>query len=587
MNLCRTLNKYFLLAGLAAAMAMALYSFHYSLDKPFTLDETDIANRSHMITLAGPRGPEIAMGGDRGEAMPHPPLYEYLIAAVFKLFGETETSARAFGVLCFALIGCILHLTIRELLRGETEELKEFAGTFGLILFLVNPLLLQHTLLIDADTTCIAVLTALFGYVFVRYEREEGKVFYKSRALLAMIFAAAYLSKEITPTFISMGLIGYRLLNRQWKKMAIDFIGVVLLGLVLAWTVWGLYCVLTGTDILIFLKQQYVWRVKRLDNWAFYKKVFQTIVPISRWPLFWMTAPFFLALVFSLVWRLIRFVRARTLERADYLFLTATLIWIPYLLVKPSVDMMKYQHPIYPLFIAGVAYCFGQALKPFLRTLEEKPWILTVFWAVSCALALGLTFYYLKLGDYILYLWENLNSWRWKAINVRYFIPIGVVLAVVTAVSLFKKRGFKVLFFIACFWLIVPISAALNIHQTAKYTTAESWLNYGEVGMRDALEYLSENIRPGTVNALRKDFYYYMRYRYEIPGYKHFAVEDVFKLRGQENIAAFMKSGSAPEYILLDRTFWVHPPPGDMEKVFMRYYRKEKEIGSFIIFKKI
>lgn len=587
MNIYIRLNRAFLYIALTGAVIISLMTFRTALDKPFTLDESDIANRSHMITLAGPAGPVLAMGGDRGEAMPHPPLYEYIIAGVFKLFGEKEVTARAFGVVCFIAIGLILNLTVRELLRDESHELKELACAFSLVVYFLNPLLLQHSLLIDADPTCIAVFTALFAYIFVKFDKTEGKEFLRSRVMLAAVFAGAYLSKEITPTFISIGLVGYRFLNREWKRMFIDFFMVVVLGLAFAWLVWGTYCVLTHTDILIFLKQQYVWRVRRLDNWVFYKRVLQSIVSIARWPLLWMTAPFFIVLVFAMLLRIGRFFRSWKLEVADYLWITATVIWVPYLLVKPSVDMMKYQHPIYPLYIAFIGFAFAGALKPHMKWLEEKPQILTIFWVLTGLISLGLTLHYMKMGDYILYIWENMNGWRWKALNKQYFAPIGAVLAAVLIVSLFRRQWFKVLFFIGCFWTIIPISLALNHHQAAaKYTTAESWLNYGEEGMKEALQYLSENIKPNTVNSLRKDFYYYMRYRYQIPGYKHFAVEDVFKLRGAQNIIAFMQSGQAPEYVLLDRTFWVHPPPGDMEKVFMRLYRKEKEIGSFLIFKK-
>src|SRR5207244_1277616 len=85
----------------ALCLGAALFSFYSSIQKPFTLDETDIAIRARMIREAGPRGPEIFFGAGNGEAIPHPPMYDYILALLFRFFGEKETTGRGFGIVCF------------------------------------------------------------------------------------------------------------------------------------------------------------------------------------------------------------------------------------------------------------------------------------------------------------------------------------------------------------------------------------------------------------------------------------------------------------------------------------------------------
>lgn len=558
------------------ALATSSLTAYHALHKPFTLDETDIANRSHAIVALGPQGPMIVMGTERGEAMPHPPLCEYVIAGVFKVLGETEAAARGFGFLLFVLTGIILFGLIRELLKNEPEPVRNAAIFMALMLYAVNPLLIQHSMLIDADTICIGILTVLFAYVFVRYE---------SRWLLAVIFAAMCLSKELTPVFVVSGVVVYRALNRQWKQLLWDALFIILGGFLLAALIWVLYCLLTDTDVMIFLHQQYVWRVRKLDMWVLTQRVIRNLPTIIRWPVYWMSAPFFVLLIYSTIACVRRWFRERRLQSVDYLLVTATLVWVPYLLYKPSIDMMKYQYPIYPLYLAVFAYLSARALKPWVSAWPKPEWRWTLLWVLAVACMLGLTAHYYRLGDYILYLFESAHSPRWRALNYAYFMPLFLGALVLILLALWRRAWLSGGLFILSFLLMMPIHMALNLRQTAAYTTVESWMNYGETGMPELLKYLQAAIGPNDRAVLRKDLYYYVRFRFNVPGYENVDQGDFFGLTGPAAIREFMSAPRVPKIIVLDRMFFLFPPRGDMRHIFTQFYRQEAVFGNFVVFR--
>ena len=114
-------------------------------------------------------------------------------------------------------------------------------------LYVVNPLLIQHSMLIDADTTGTAVFMALFAYLFIRFENRPTRSFVAERCLLAGVLTFAFLSKEITPFFIFVGLVFYRIFNREWMKLLKECFLIFLSSVLVAWLVWWIFCLFAHT----------------------------------------------------------------------------------------------------------------------------------------------------------------------------------------------------------------------------------------------------------------------------------------------------------------------------------------------------
>lgn len=572
-----------LLIGLCALVAVA--AFGRALTKPLSLDETDIAIRAHMVLEHGPSGFEKALGTDEG--MTHPPLYEYTVALLFKLFGETDLTVRLFGLVLYAVIGALTVATVARAVDPAGHPVRPLALAVCAMLYLVNPLLVQHSLLVDADSTLIALFVAAFVYAFVRFERLEGAAFVRSRLWLAACIALLFLTKEITPTFLVVSVVGYRLLNRQWKRLGIDLVWTIGAGVLAAAVIWAVYCHFTGTRIDIFIAKQYNYRVTRVTNGNVVLGALRHAPFIARWPLIWASAPFYVMLLAALCLRVSSWVRTRRLEPVDLCWVAGIIIWVPYFFVKASIDMMKYQQCAYPLFIAASCAALTDpravsALEALCRT------GLRVRLAASAALAL-LIGYYWYIGDPIPILPQPAGEARIDRYFRLYFLP----LAVLYPLALWAGRRLRVR---TAPWLVIvsvllclPPSLGLGICQsTATYTTVESWLNYGERGLADTVRYVSTRVKPHQTVMLRKDIYYYLRCRYGIqPAWVYFP-EGLARYDGPGGLIALetMMSRTPLDYIVLDTVSRTYAPiPDNVALLVLRYYHLVYESGDFRVFR--
>lgn len=583
-----TSNKFLLISFAFFCIALCLISFYHSLNKPFTLDEVDITNRANMVVSHGPKGPFLIFEGSPGEAMPHPPLYEYTIALIFRVFGETESNARAFGILCFAIVGFCLCKMLWFFLKDENSYIRNLMIGIGLCIFLSSPLIIQHALLVDADGAYTFLFISVFTYFFIRSEQPFSSKYVRSRFPLALILAVTYLSKEYTPFFLSFGILGYRLLNREWKKLVVDFVCIFILGLGIACGVWIIFSYLTGIDPLIFIKQQYAHRLSKMDQrqivqQVFWKNATSNLTTVLRWPIYWGTTPFHLLTATVALSRLVSFIKKWRLELIDYCLLTACIIWVPYLLVKPSVDMMKYQHPVYALLILVVSVSLCRWLRPVASDFEElfrkNMWLIP---SIIILIAAG-TFYYFKMGDYLKLLFQPKDSYQWKNFVMEYYKPFFLIWAL--GLILQRKYFFPILA-LSTTLLIFPIQFALNLHQTAPYTTVESWLNYGESGLRETAEYLSTRVKPGMNTCMRKDLIYYLRVKYKVePALNHDSVY-IFDPQKMHKMFSEALQGRPFVYLVLDQaSILSNSSPGPDGQKLLSLYKKDANFGTFVILK--
>lgn len=570
------------LGGLALfILGVSVISFRYAIYKPYTLDEVEEARMTRKINEIGPATFHSSAQGGGGEDLSHPLLYSYVNAVFFKFFGPREVSLRGHGLLWFLFSLIILVLLSKNAFKGGAGG--GAAAIFSAVsLYLLNPLLIQHSLILNnSDNNISAFAILLFVYLFFKFEERREADFIRTRLLLALVVAFNYMCKELTPTFLMLSVVLYRLINREFRKLILELILTIGLGLVIFCVIWAGYCFFTNTDVLAFIKFTTMRKGKKVTL-EFILRQFKFFFIIWKWPVYWVSFPFF-ALVFICVFERVKaFLKEKALNRVDFVVLASVFMFAPYIFVKPSIDMMKYQYPVYPLLVFLITWLM---ITKVFYPLQARSFDMAcpaiklpsreLFVYFSALVIFAGSWWYYQIGDYILILWGRLPL-RFLA---GYYIPVTIL--VVLFGLFFRKWGWYRSALCSLFLSIYPINAGLNFVQTADYTTAESWLNYGERGQMDAVEYLRARIDKRMTQYIRKDLDYYLRYRCGI----EFTVSDptmIFRVADEGALNAIFRSADI-QYFVFERTSSVQRANPDILNILGKYFLVEKQCGDFVI----
>jgi len=551
-------------------LVISIISFSFSIQKPFTLDEVEEARMAEKINKIGTRtflpAPE---GG--GEPVSHPLLYSYTNAIFYRLFGSSEIALRSYGILFYVLSFLVMLLLVREVVT-EIPVYRKGAMAVAASLYLLNPLLIQHSMLLNADNNISAFAILLYVYLFCKFEKVPDSQFLYTRFILAGVVAFNFMCKEVTPCFLFGSVIIYRLLNRNFKRLALDLICNIILGIIIFWGIWYAYCLYSGTDIMGFIKFTAARKSKKVLTIGFFLKQFRYFFVTWKWPWYWVSAPFFILVFVGLYNRIRLFLSSRRLKEIDFMAISSVCMFMPFIFVKPSIDMMKYQYPTYPLFIVLIAWLMIGNVSKNDRPAEISFPKLTYLFAAFIA-CWGIWYY--RIGDYILILWKELPV----GFLLLYYMPI--LIAACMFYALFRKWRLDRVVLGVLFMLIFPISIGLNLNQIRDYTTAECWLNYGEEGLRDTTLYLREHIDPSQTVSVRKDIEYYLNFRYGL-NVKNIQPTPIFRMRNPNEIIDFFEK-TPIQYFVFEKVSSVQRGHKDILKILNKYFFVEKRFGDFIV----
>lgn len=575
-----SVKKILVIVFFVFVLAVTFLVFRSNIKLPFSLDETEEASIGWKLNTMGPKTFQDVPGGNI--PISHPLLYSFTQSLVQRFFGPQEMPLRIYGIFQFLLSLLVSMLIIAEITR-ENLLLRASAMGIGIVLYLLSPLLLQHAIVINADNNILTTLILVFLYFFIRYERLSGRRFLWSRLKLSLLFALCLWVKEMSPVFLFIGILGYRILCVDMKKMLLDLFLVGVMGITIFWLTWWLYCSISHIDALGFIKFTLINKSKKAFSQTYLKdsawEVFRTGL---RWHIYWVSAPFFIALFIFCVERVKNLIKARKPDHLDLLFAAALGIWVPFQFFKASIDMMKYQYPSYVVFIILISWLFANMLVR-----KEEKTGQSMFGAKNLTILLvsfsGFAFYYFRIGDYLLAIWRPMHQHMNGHFLYYYYIPIVLALVIVFIVS--RKKVLWENITLALVLLIIPINVALGLNQAkAKYTTAEIWLNYGEVGLRDCIEYLSQRLKGTSITAVRFDIEYYLRERYHLNIYN--ITTDKLFLATDPRVLFFLFSQVPFDVVVLD------PISGVMQlnkEIFMlvdKFFVLEKRIGNFLVYRR-
>ncbi len=556
---------------LSFILAVSITAFYFSLHKPFTLDEVEEARMAEKINTLGPATFHPGPAGG-GEDLSHPLLYSYTNAIFFRLFGSSEPALRSYGIVFFILSAWVLVLFIKEIFRDDKSLFLPAAMTAG-ALYMINPLLIQHSMLLNADNNISAFAILLYVYLFYKFEDGARHDFIKTRFILAAVVAFNFLCKEITPVFLVLSVAVYRVMSREFKKLLLDILFNLGLGIALFWGIWYIYCALSGTDIMAFIKFTAARKSKKVLRADFFLRQLKYFFVIWKWPFYWASAPFFI-LLFGAFWRrAVAFFSLKRLSPLDFLAVSSVVMFMPFIFVKPSIDMMKYQYPTIPVFIVLITWFVIKDVlgAEFFRNTELHGKVS----ALGAFVIGAFSVWYFKVGDYILTLWKSVTL----SFIFSYYIPILVICC--GAYAVMRRRGAYPAIVTGLLLSIFPVSVGLDINQTRDYTTAECWLNYGERGLRDTVNYLKDRVDPKYVIYCRNDILYYLNFHYGL-NMNYYEISPLFRMPRLSAVADILES-TPIQYFVLDKVSTVQTANPGIMSLLGKYFYVEKQFGDFII----
>jgi len=162
-----------------------------------------------------------------------PPLYALLLAGVFAGFGVGEVQARALGLVLGLLTMVTFYTTVCILQKRHAQEVP-FAQ-LALSLYVLHPLVLQSTLLVEVDTTLGPLAAGLFALYAVRLEKLGAR---REAAFGGLLVAFVLWIKFYDAFLLVAALVLVVTLNEGWRAALLRVGRVVALGLaffVLTW----------------------------------------------------------------------------------------------------------------------------------------------------------------------------------------------------------------------------------------------------------------------------------------------------------------------------------------------------------------
>jgi hypothetical protein len=563
----------------SAVVFTCIITFLPILDKPFNLDEPEEAVMGWKMASVGPKTFIPQSEGGEGMSVTHSLLYTFSHALVQRIFGHSEFPLRVYGLAHYLISFVFLMLILNEIIKGE-RVFKMWGVAAGSALYLLNPLLIQHSVVVNTDNNILTTAILIFVYFFARFEKKKNLI--SARLVLALLLAVCFWAKEVTPAFLVFGMLMYRVLERDKRQFLLDFFWLSVLGVLLFWFTWWLYCFFTKTDVLGFVKFTLIGKSREAFSYKFIRHIPSTWLVRWRWPIYWVSAPFFISVFILIVSRARSFIRTGKVHIIDSILLMTFFMWTPYYFFKPNMDMMKYQYPSYPLLIVLIAWFFVELVR---KSPTAISFIMNTKKAVFIFIFLvALTFYYYQVGDYMLFLWTPL----YKHLNYHffpyYYLPLVTTLLII-CIALRGPRVYNNLI-LAVIFFVVPINAGLDLNQAmAKYNTGEVYLNYGESGFSDTVDYLAKLVKDGDNTVMRHDLYYYLTVRRGIKIEQNIVPETLLGGADQNKLDSILAQLPL-KYVVFHKLLKFIPLPKESFYTLGKYYFFKKRIGDFYIYEK-
>lgn len=312
--------KILILAGIIFYLVMALFT----LDRPLIGDDIVYSAEAQM--------PHYGLMGSW-----HPPLYQDVLRILVHSAGLKRENLRFFGIFCFLFTLPLIYLLMREVSDDRSK------GILACLLYLVHPLAIQGSLIIDIDNTVLTLLLMLFLLYFCRHYENPSL---KNNLFLGLLFFICLWAKLSTPVLLLASVFISYIFRKKVKK------GIVELS------------VIAGVGIGLFLLLWFAYsRIQQLNFFAVFQRSLDVAAKYSSGPTYLGLKELglrstriylWLGPYFTILWALIVILRIRDYIRGrkgfssvDFLIVYTNVVFFSYILVGGTcLGMAKYHYPI-------------------------------------------------------------------------------------------------------------------------------------------------------------------------------------------------------------------------------------------------
>jgi 4-amino-4-deoxy-L-arabinose transferase-like glycosyltransferase len=220
------LNRIGVLLALGAALAYLVFVGR-QLDRPLMYDDANFALGIRAVAETGlPFGNQGWMS-ERGDfsqreqwALWHPPLYLYADGLLARIGGWSPPVMRLLGVAGGLASGVLTFLLASEVTRGPSSA-KGFAGGIAVVLVLLNPLVIQSTLILDIDFPVLLPLTLLFLLLYLRLEASRQRWLW-----LAPLFGLLLWAKMTNPLPLVGVVLVWQILRGHLRRAVVHCVAI-------------------------------------------------------------------------------------------------------------------------------------------------------------------------------------------------------------------------------------------------------------------------------------------------------------------------------------------------------------------------
>ncbi len=226
------------LLGIGAVLVYLVF-IASQLDRPLMYDDANFALAAKAVAETGlPYGNQGWMS-ERGDfsqreqwALWHPPLYVYADGLLARIGGWSPPVLRLLGVLGGLATAVLTFVLARDLTRGPPAA-KQVAGGAAVALFILSPLVVQSTLVLDIDFTVLLPLTLLFVLLYLRLESRTAAWLW-----LAPFFGLMLWAKMTNPLPLIGVIFVWQVLRGRYLRAASHAVAIGLGGIAIFALSW-------------------------------------------------------------------------------------------------------------------------------------------------------------------------------------------------------------------------------------------------------------------------------------------------------------------------------------------------------------
>jgi hypothetical protein len=424
----------------------------------------------------------------------HPPLYPYLIALSFQLFGDGVRSSIYVNLVAFlATLALTAALGHRLGLPG--------AGVAVLVaLLLIHPFAIQSTLLTDTDTSILPL--AMLAYVLLLLALV-GRLTSARVVLLGGMFGVCLWTKFATPLILPFVTALYVTL-RAGRGGAPSRLGagaragavILVVGVGFFVATHALFAL--GTGLSPWEPMAWPATKARADLSGNLGRLFADVAATLKTDVLWFTPPFALLVLMALALRLRRLARARQGHPVDLVWLLALGIYLTYTVIIPTDGRPRYKTVTLILFALAAAVTLGEEL-------ERRRWD---WWARIGAAAglLALLVYYAWLPEPIgtAALLSTTGDTAAKVrVALAHALPLGLAALGLTAVRWRREVV------VATLLLVFAATAVATDIKQARAASPHNLFGFGLDGFEETVAYVQASTHRGEIIFSFSDLPYY------------------------------------------------------------------------------